>query len=50
MKIDKLSADDKKYLEEFKNLETLALNQTGIKTLANLPDVPELGRVSNTHK
>lgn len=49
MKITQLSEDDKKFLEEFENLETLAMNNTGIKSLSNLPNAPSLGRVSSRH-
>jgi len=47
MKISHLTEDDKKFLEEFVNLELLAMNDTGLKSLANLPDAPKLIRVSS---
>ncbi len=31
LKISKFTADDKKFIEEFTNLELLAMNNTGIK-------------------
>jgi hypothetical protein len=37
LKIPALSDEDRKFLEEFTILETLAMNKTGIKSLANLP-------------
>jgi len=40
-----LTADDKKYLEEFKNVEVLSFSNTALKSLENLPDLPELKRV-----
>lgn len=45
LKITQLTADDKVFLEEFKNLEVLAINNTGIKSLVNLPDAPKLYRI-----
>lgn len=45
LKITQLTADDKTFLEEFKNLEVLAMNNTGIKSLVNLPDAPNLVRI-----
>ena len=33
LKITHLTEDDKKFLEEFTNLELLAMNNTGIKSL-----------------
>lgn len=48
LKIAHLSDDDKKFLEEFTNLEMLAMNNTGIKSLANLPDAPALTRIELT--
>ena len=46
LKITHLTEDDKKFLEEFVNLEMLAMNNTGLKSLQNLPEAPELSRVS----
>lgn len=45
MPIVALSAADKAYLEEFIRLERLSLNQTGLKTLENLPINEELSRL-----
>jgi hypothetical protein len=45
LRISNLTVDDKKFLEEFTQLELLALNSTGIKSLNNLPDAPYLKRV-----
>jgi hypothetical protein len=42
-----LSPDDKKFIEEFTNMELLAMNNTGIKNLKNLPDAPKLQRVGD---
>lgn len=42
-----LNQEDKKYLEEFKNVEVLSFSNTKIKSLANFPDIPDLKRVSN---
>jgi len=43
--IGAFNADDKKYLEEFVNMETLALNGCKIKSLAHFPNTPKLVRV-----
>jgi hypothetical protein len=45
LKISQLSEEDKKFIEEFTNMELLAMNNTGIKTLVNMPDAPKLQRV-----
>lgn len=45
LKISQLSADDKKFIEEFTNMELLAMNNIGIKNLKNLPDAPKLQRI-----
>jgi acidic leucine-rich nuclear phosphoprotein 32 family member A/C/D len=45
LKITQLTTEDKAFLEEFKNLELLAMNNTGIKSLVNLPDAPNLVRI-----
>jgi hypothetical protein len=44
-----LTAEDKAYLEEFKNVEILSFSNTALKSLVNLPDLPELKRVSEDH-
>jgi hypothetical protein len=41
-----LNPEDKTFLEEFTNLELLAMNKTGLKTTKNLPDAPNLIRVT----
>lgn len=46
LQVPQLNPEDKAFLEEFTKLELLAMNKTGLKTLKNLPDAPELGRVS----
>jgi hypothetical protein len=40
MQIEQLSEEDKKFLEEFIMLETLAMNQTHLKSTQNFPDAP----------
>jgi hypothetical protein len=40
-----LTADDKKYLEEFVNVELLSFTNTELKALTNLPDLPDLKRI-----
>ena len=40
-----LTADDKAYLEEFVNVELLSFSKTGLKSLRNLPELPELKRI-----
>jgi hypothetical protein len=45
-----LSDDDKRYLEEFTQVEILGLTNTKIKALDKLPDLPDLRRVRNTIK
>jgi hypothetical protein len=45
LEIQRLTPDDKKFLEEFTNLELLAMNSTKLKSTANLPDAPALVRV-----
>lgn len=44
-----LTAEDKAYLEEFKNVEILSFSNTALKSLVNLPDLPELKRVCLNH-
>jgi len=43
-----LTVEDKAFLEEFVNLEKLAMNKTQLKSTANFPDAADLARVS-TH-
>ena len=45
MKIETISDEDKKFLEEFINLELLSMNSTNLKTTDNFPDAPSLVRV-----
>ena len=45
MKIEQISDEDKAFLEEFINLELLAMNQTNLKTTNNFPEAPVLVRV-----
>jgi hypothetical protein len=47
LKISHLTEEDKKFLEEFTNLELLSMNQTNIKSTANFPDAPNLIRVGS---
>ena len=44
--IEQISTEDKAFLEEFTNLETLALNMTKLASTVNFPDIPNLQRVS----
>ena len=44
--IEKLTAEDKEFIEEFKNLEMLSFNLTKISSLDNFPTLPSLKRVS----
>jgi len=44
--IGEISREDKEYLNNFENLERLAMNATGIKNLNNLPDKLKIVRVS----
>jgi hypothetical protein len=46
LKISALTEEDKKFLEEFVALEMLAMNNTGLRSLQNMPDAPKLLRVS----
>lgn len=48
LKITQLTDDDRKFLEEFTALELLAINNTGLKSLQNLPDAPLLKRIELT--
>lgn len=43
--IENISEDDKAFLEKFKNLETIQLNMTRLKSLANFPKIETLKRV-----
>ena len=43
--IPTLSAEDKAFLEEFTNLEKLAMNKTSLTSTANFPDAPKLARI-----
>lgn len=45
LKIEKLSAEDKSYLEEFTNLETLAMNEVKLNSLQNFPKIENLLRL-----
>jgi hypothetical protein len=45
MTIEALSADDKAFLSEFTSLETLAMNQTGLRSLDNFPPNENLTRL-----
>jgi len=42
---ESLSDHDRRYLEKFSELEVLAFTETGIKNIANLPDLPKLMRL-----
>lgn len=44
--INGMTAEDKKYLNQFVNLEKLCMNVTGLKNLDNLPDSLKVSRVS----
>jgi hypothetical protein len=46
IQIDSLTEDDKKFLDEFTQLELLSMNQTHLKSLKNFPDAKDLVRVS----
>jgi hypothetical protein len=45
MSIEKLSTEDKTFLATFTSLETLALNQTGLRALENFPANENLSRL-----
>jgi hypothetical protein len=47
IQIDALTEDDKKFLDEFTQLELLSMNQTSLKSLKNFPDAKDLIRVSS---
>lgn len=44
--IEKLSAEDKEFIQEFKNLELISFNSTKIASLQNFPTLLTLKRVS----
>jgi hypothetical protein len=46
MSIDKISTDDKSFLERFTQLEFLSMNFLGLKTIENLPAIATLKKVS----
>lgn len=43
--IEKLTVEDKEFIQEFKNLEMLSFNLTKISSLENFPTLPSLKRV-----
>jgi hypothetical protein len=45
LNIPEIKPKDKKLLEEFKNAELFSMNDCGLKSLDNLPDLPFLGAV-----
>lgn len=45
MSIETLSKEDKKFLEEFVNLEILHMVGTGLKSTENFPEAPKLIKV-----
>jgi hypothetical protein len=45
LNIPVLSEYDKAFLEEFKSLEYLSLNTTGLRSLNNMPDLIKLVRL-----
>lgn len=47
MEIKEFSEEDRKFLEDFTELDKLQLNQTQIHSLANFPALPSLRRVSS---
>ena len=46
LEIPKLTPEDKAFLEEFINLEKMAMNKTQLTSTENFPDAPGLARVS----
>ena len=44
--IEKLSVEDKEFIQEFKNLELISFNSTKIASLQNFPTLLTLKRVS----
>ena len=47
--IGEISDEDGKFLSEFKNLESLSMNATGLKSLSNLPSGVKMVKVSLTN-
>ena len=45
--IERISEEDKAFLEQFKNLVTIHLNMTRLSSLENFPKIDSLNRVSN---
>jgi len=45
LSIESLTSEDKKFLEEFSNLELLAMNQTSLKSTNNFPEAANLVRL-----
>lgn len=45
LSIESLTAEDKKFLEEFTNLELLAMNQTSLRSTANFPEAANMTRL-----
>jgi hypothetical protein len=45
MAIEQLTEEDKSFLNEFTSLEILAMNQTGLRSLANFPANENLSRL-----
>lgn len=43
--IENISEEDKAFLEQFQNLETIRLNMTQLSSLANFPKIATLKRV-----
>lgn len=46
MNIEKFSAEDKTYMEEFVAVDMLGMNATKLNSLANFPNMPKVYRVS----
>ena len=44
--INQMTAEDKKYLNQFVNLEKLCMNVCGLNTLDNMPDELKVQKVS----
>lgn len=47
MEIGALTAEDKEYLQEFIKCELLDMGETGLRALANMPDIETLNVVSS---
>ena len=45
MNVDKISAEDKEFLEQFKECQFLGLNSCGLTSLENLPNIAALQRL-----